>query len=74
MSVHALRRLGEAKEEETGLRSVSAGVREWKGRVCAYRLPKQKGKRRGAMLLLLLLLLVRAGITQLFNLKPPDSN
>lgn len=73
MSVHALRRLGEAKEKETGLRSVSAGVREWKGRVCAYRLPKQKGKRRGAILLLLLLL-VRAGITQLFNLKPPDSN
>lgn len=26
MSVHAPRRLGEAKEEETGLRSVSAGM------------------------------------------------
>jgi len=65
MSVHAPP--GEAKEEETGLRSVCAG---WMGRVCAYRLPKQKGKRRGAVLLLL----VRVGITQLFNLKPPDSN
>lgn len=46
MSVHAPYRLGEAKEEETGLRSVSA--RGWMERVCAYRLPKQKGKRRGA--------------------------
>lgn len=48
MSVHAPCRLGEAKEEETGLRSVSAaggGMVEGTG---AYRLLKQKGKRRGA--------------------------
>lgn len=43
MSVHAPRRLGEAKEEETGLRAQGC-----EGRVCAYRLPKRKGKRRGA--------------------------
>lgn len=72
MSVHAPRRPGEAKEEEKGLRSASAGVVEGDG--CVLTGYRSRRVREEGLLLLLLLLLVRAGITQLFNLKPSDSN
>jgi len=66
MSVHAPGRPGGAKEEETGLRSAAGCM------LTGYR--SGRVREEGPSPPPPLLLLVRAGITQLFNLKPPDSN